>query len=278
MELKTRVAALAVLAVFFAVLGGLLFWVAASSRHPNAGLAVFGAGLVVLPLALVFLSSRRRLVIDDRRIVAKGMFGTTAIPWDDVAHYHFWSLGQQGLYVAGGGGAGVLVVLAAMAIAKAIRKSPNNRQFSMGGMKIIAKDGQAMKLDLRYKDIAPALDRCFDELHARLRDQPRDYAPFTVSASQITHAKKGALALADIEKVSVTSGRISVRKRGKRLAWATAPMSRTKNTMLFIDDLAERGIIIDAQTDVFVPLPTLSKLRASVSRQAALPSAKVVQR
>ena len=50
------------------------------------------------------------------------------------------------------------------------------------------------------------------------------------------------------------------------------------NTMLLIDDLAERGIVIDAQTDVFVPLSTLGKLRASASRHAALPSAKVVQR
>jgi hypothetical protein len=241
-------------------------------------LIISGALVAIVPLLLVVLSARRRLVIDDRRIVAKGMFGTTAIPWDDVAHYNFWSLGQQGVYVAGGGGAGVLVVLAAMAIAKAIRKSPDNRQFSTGGMRIVAKDGQTIKLDLRYKAVAPALDRCFDELHARLRDQPRDYAPFTVSATEVTHTRKGTLALAEIEKVSVSSGRISIRKRGKRLAWATAPMRSTKNTMLLVDDLAERGIIIDAQTDVFVPLPVLGKLRASVSRHAALPSAKVVQR
>ena len=202
LELKSRIGALIALVVLFLFLGGLLFAVGATDRHPHPGLAAIGALIAIVPIVLVVLAARRRLTIDDRRIVAKGMFGTTAIPWDDVAHYNYWSLGQQGVYVAGGGGAGVLVVLAAMAIAKAVRKSPNNRLFSMGGMRIVAKDGQVIKLDLRYKGVATALDRCFDELHARLRDQPRDYAPFTVTASELTHAKKGTISLADIEKIS----------------------------------------------------------------------------
>ena len=279
MELKTRVVALALLAVLFGILGGVLVMVSQKGRHHSTGLAVFGALLVVLPIAFAFLSARRRLIIDERRIVAKGFFGTTVIPWDDVDHYRYWSLGQQGVYVAGGGGlAGVLIVAVAFAVAKAVRKAPGNRQFSLGGMVLVGKDGQKIKLAQHYKGVAGALDRCFDELHGRLRERPRDYAPLAVTAAEVIHDKKGPLALAEIEKVSVTGGRITLRKRGKRLAWANVSMRSMKNAMLFVDDLAERGIVIDAQDEVFVPVPVLAKLRAAASRQSAMPVAKVVQR
>ena len=182
------------------------------------------------------------------------------------------------MYVGGGGAAGVLIVMVAFAVAKAIKKSAGNRKFSLGAMKLVGRDGQTIKLDLRYKNVDAALDRCFDELHTRMQDRPRDYAPFSVSAAEVTHAKKGPLALAEIEKVNVTGGRISIKKRGKRLAWATVSMRSMKNAMLFVDDLAERGIVIDAQSEVFVPVPVLAKLRAAASRHAALPQAKIVQR
>ena len=168
--------------------------------------------------------------------------------------------------------------MVAFAVAKAINKSAGNRKFSLGAMKLVGRDGKVIKLDLRYKQVDAALDRCFDELHVRLRDRPRDYAPLAVSAAEVTHAKKGALALADIEKVNVSGGRISIKKRGKRLAWAAVSMRSMKNAMLFVDDLAERGIIVDAQSEVFVPVPVLAKLRAAASRQAAFPQAKIVQR
>ena len=279
MELRTRVAALALLAVLFAVIGGVLVMVSQEGRHHSTGLAVFGALLIALPISLAFLSARRRLIIDDRRVVAKGFFGTSVVPWDEVDHYRYWSLGQQGVYVAGGGGlAGVVIVAIAFAVAKAVRKAPGNRQFSLGGMVLVGKDGQKIKLAQHYKGVAGALDRCFDELHARLRERPRDYAPLTVTAAEVIHDKKGPIALAEIEKISVTGGRISIRKRGKRLAWANVSMRSMKNAMLFVDDLAERGIVIDAQDEVFVPVPVLAKLRAAASRQSAMPVAKVVQR
>ena len=279
LELKTRIVAFALLVVLLGALGAVLVMVSREGRHHSTGLAVFGALLIALPTALMFLSTRRRLVIDDRRIVAKGFFGTTVIPWDELDHYRYWSLGQQGVYVAGGGGlAGVIIVAIAFAVAKAVRKTPGNRQFSLGGMKLFGRDGQRIKLDARYKNVAPALDRCFDEMHARLREKPRDYAPLAVSASELTHEKKGTLALAEIEKVGVSGGRITVRKRGKRLAWANVPMRGMKNAMLLVDDLAERGIVIDAQDEVFVPVPVLAKLRAATARQSAMPVAKVVQR
>jgi hypothetical protein len=55
-------------------------------------------------------------------------------------------------------------------------------------------------------------------------------------------------------------------------------MRAMRNAMLFVDDLAERGIVIDAQDEVFVPVPVLAKLKAAASRQSAMPVAKVVQR
>ena len=278
LELRTRVAALMVLVVIFAAMGCVMIWADGHSHHRTAAVSVVGVLLIAAPIVLSVLSLRRRLVIDERRIVAKGFFSTTVIPWDEVDHYRYWSQGQQGMYVGGGGAAGVLIVMVAFAVAKAINKSAGNRKFSLGGMKLVGRDGKAIKLDLRYKQVDAALDRCFDELHGRLRDRPRDYAPLGVSAAEVTHEKKGALALADIEKVNVSGGRISIKKRGKRLAWAAVSMRSMKNAMLFVDDLAERGIIIDAQSEVFVPVPVLAKLRAAASRQAAFPQAKIVQR
>ena len=97
----------------------------------------------------------------------------------------------------------------------------------MGGMRIISKDGQTIKIDLRYKDVATALDRCFDEFSRASAWQPRDYAPFTVTATEIRHDKKGAIALAEIEKVTVNNNRIAIKKRDKRLAWAACAMRNT---------------------------------------------------
>ena len=277
LELKPRLGAVIVMAVFFAVLGGIFIGIS-RGRHPLPAMTVVGVLMIALPIVLCVLLARRRLVIDDSRVVARGVFGTKVIVWNDVTHYRYWSLGQQGMYVGGGGAAGVLVMIAIFAAAKALRKSPGNRAFSMGGMVLHGSDGTAIKLDLRYKNVAPALDRCFETMHARMRDLPRDYAPFTVGAQELIHDKKGPIALAEIEKITVQGGRISIRKRGKRLAFASATMRATHNAMLFLDDLAERGLVIDANSDVFVPLPVLTKLQAATARHAGLPTAVVVQR
>ena len=55
-------------------------------------------------------------------------------------------------------------------------------------------------------------------------------------------------------------------------------MKRIKNGMLFIEELGEHGLVVDAKAGMFVPPTVLSKLHAAASRQAALPAARVVHR
>src|SRR5262245_21705500 len=87
---------------FFALLCGLMVLLRALVLRIVARVAA--VGMIWLAIWL----GKRRLVFDDAGVVAKGVFGTTAIAWDDVDHYTFWSMSNQyGYYGAGGGQAGL---------------------------------------------------------------------------------------------------------------------------------------------------------------------------
>jgi hypothetical protein len=224
---------------------------------------------------------KRRLIIDAQTICKRGpLGGETVIAWDDVSHYTYWSMGQQNVYAAGAGGlAGAAIVGIAMLIVRKMRGGKGaNRRFNMGQLVIYDATGRKIALGNHYKNVIDALDLAFEQLHARLRGRPRNYAPFTLTDSELVHEKKGSLGLADIEKVHTAQASFSVKKRGKRLAWARVHMKRINNVMLLVEDLAERGLVIDAQSEVFVPPPVLSKLREASARQAALPRAELRRR
>jgi hypothetical protein len=247
---------------------------------PMSGTIVFGA----IGLALIFFAvkiGQRRLVIDETGVTAKGVFTTSTIPWNELDHYTFWSMDQQAMYAVGGsqgGVAGVIVVAIVAAIVAATRnKGVDNRRFGMGRLTIVGQSGRAIHIDSRYKKPGDALDGAFDHLHARLRGR-RDYAPFTLGEQELHHATKGSLALAEIEKISVGGGRLIVKKRGKRLAWVREPMKKLHNGLLFIEELGEKGLVVDAKAGMFVPPTVLDKLRAATARQAAMPAARVVSR
>jgi len=55
-------------------------------------------------------------------------------------------------------------------------------------------------------------------------------------------------------------------------------LRKIKNVLLFIELLAEHGLIIKANAEVFMPPSVIEKLRAAASRQAAMPQARVVMR
>ena len=55
-------------------------------------------------------------------------------------------------------------------------------------------------------------------------------------------------------------------------------MKNVKNVMLFLETVAEQGLVINANAEVFMPPTVLDKLRAAASRQAAMPQARVVER
>lgn len=259
---------------FFALTCGA---VAAVPTIPVAMRVVMGL-FALFFLAFAILLGRRRLTIDDSGITARGVFGTTELGWNEIDHYTFWSMDQQMVYAVGGQGgvAGALVVgLIAAAVAMSRNRGSANRRFAAGRLTIVGK--RTVAIDARYAKVTDALDPIFDRLHAVVGPR-RDFAPFTLGAGELVHAKKGAIALADIEKISVGSGRFFIKKRGKRLSWLSLHMKQIHNGLLFIEALGEAGLIVDAKAGMFVPPTVLDKLHAATARQQAMPTARVVRR
>jgi hypothetical protein len=245
-----------------------------------APIVIFG-GFALLMVFFAIKLGQRRLVIDDNGVTAKGAFSTSTIPWNELDHYTFWSMDQQAVYAAGGAQAGLIgvaiIAIIGVAMAASRNKGAKNRRFSQGRLTIVGQSGRSIAIDGRYAKVAGALDAAFDHLHGRLRGK-RDYTPFTLSNIELHHATKGSLGLAEIEKISVAGASLVIKKRDKRLAWARVPMKKIKNGMLFIEELGEHGLVVDAKAGMFVPPTVLDKLHAAASRQAALPAARVVNR
>ena len=248
---------------------------------PPIAAKLIGIVLVASLLALAIAVGKRRLVLDERGITAKGAFGLSRLDWNEVDHYTYWSMDQHMAYAAGGagGGLGVIIAIGVIAAFRSMGKGKaNHRRFAQGQLTLVAKNGTKLKIDNRYAKATDALDRVFAELHPRLRAATPDFAPFALSDTELRHTKKGTIGLADIQHVGAAGMRISIKKSGKRLSWVTVPMKRIKNVLLFIELLAERGLVIKANAEVFMPPTVVDKLRAAASRQAALPQARVVMR
>lgn len=260
---------------------GVVFACLAATPVNIVGKLIFlaiGVPIVVLAVKL----GKRRLVVDENGVTAKGAFGTQTILWNELDHYTFWSMDQQMGYVYGGASGGVdgLIIAAILAVfVTAVRnRGAANRRFGMGRLTIVG-NGRKIAIDARFKGVVNALDVAFEELHARLRASGRrDYAPFALGNGELHDAVKGTLALPDIEKISVAGARLIIKKRGKRLAWSKVHMKNVRNGMLFIEELGEHGLIVDAKAGMFVPPNVLAKLHAATARQAALPAARIVSR
>jgi hypothetical protein len=244
---------------------------------PATGTIILGA----LTLLLIFLCvklAQRRLTIDENGITAKGAFSTSTIPWNELDHYTFWSMDQQAVYAGQGGLAGAVIIAVVWAVIAASRnRGQDNRRFGTGRLTIVGQGNRSVAIDARYSKVAGALDTIFDHLHTRLRGK-RDYAPFTLSDVELHHATKGSLGLAEIEKISVAGTSLVIKKRDKRLAWVRVPLKRLHNGLMFVEDLGEHGLVVDAKAGMFVPPTVMDKLRAASSRQAAMPAARVVKR
>src|SRR5690348_3604580 len=78
---------------------------------PTSGLVICGAiGLVLIFVAVKL--GRRRLVMDEEGITARGMFSSSTISWNELDHYTFWSMDQQMVYAGTGSGgiAGAIII------------------------------------------------------------------------------------------------------------------------------------------------------------------------
>jgi hypothetical protein len=212
-----------------------------------------------------------RLIVDRDGVEVRGLTATRRIAWTEVQRYSFVSVdpnarggyGQAGL-------AGVLVIAAVRALSKA----PANRTFKAGRL-VLRGQGAPLKISPRYRDVDQALERIFAELHPRLQASTQ-FGDLSFDGGTLHHVAKGALSLSELDKVVVSpAGTITVRKIGKRFAWATVAMARIDNSLLLYERLADRGVVIEMSKAMFLPLPTLGLLTRVAAVRAGLPQARI---
>src|SRR5262245_21883401 len=89
---------------------------------PVAG-KVICAAIIVALIALAVALGKRRLVVDERGMTAKGAFGLTRLEWDEVDHYTYWSMDHTMAYAAGGQGAlAAVIIIGIVAAVRALGK------------------------------------------------------------------------------------------------------------------------------------------------------------
>lgn len=236
--------------------------------------AIVLGGLSLLLLALAIRIGRRRLIVTRDGVEVRGLFGDRRIAWSAVSSYSFISIDatNQAAYVQGG-----LVGVLIFAAVKALRKKPQNRKFKGGRLVLHGSDGQKVAIAPLFRDIDQGLERIFAELHPRLNAiTGAQFGKLAFDGYTLSHASKGALALHEIEKVTVTpNGVVSIRKVGKRLGWASMRMSAISSSLLLFERLAQRGVVVDMSAEVFLPLPTLGLLSQLKAARENLPQARI---
>ena len=116
---------------------------------------VIAAALAVAWIALAIWLARRRLIIDDRGVTARGAIMTVALRWDRIARYRL----RDAPIPFGIGVLGKLVEL----IERVATEAPD-QQFTL---LLVAADGRELVIDRRYRGCAAARDRIVAELAAR---------------------------------------------------------------------------------------------------------------
>ena len=182
---------------------------------------------------------RKPLVLDDRGIT----LGKKHIAWDDVEFYTY-SI-DDGLII--------------------------------GDIYVISKTDAFARIDRRYHTWQLAADRILAELHPRLRGDP-DYFPFRLSDGELHHVVAGTIPLDDIERVDIVHGpSLAIVQRGVRRDWTIDALETVHDSVLFLEDLAARGVAVTSSISLWLP-PSTQGLSEILARAAVLPSARVVRR
>lgn len=233
---------------------------------------IIAVALVAGYVALYVKLGTARLVIDEAGVEHKGAFSTKKIRWDEVKRYRFVSIDPTAnMHASGGGLVGVLAVVAI----KAMQGKGGNRRFKQGRMTLHGDGTHKVVLSSRFKGCDAALDFAFAQLHPRLSGGTQ-YGDLSFDGNTLRHHKKGELSIAEIAAVEIGSnGIITIRKVGKRLAWASTVMSRLDNPVILFDRLADRSIKVDMSQEVFLPHPTIQLLSTAASARANLPRATI---
>ena len=236
---------------------------------------VIALALVAGFIALYIKLGTARLVVDETSVTHVGTFSTKKIRWDEVKRYQFVSIDPTAnMHATGGGLIGVLAVVAI----KAMQGKGGNRRFKQGRMTLHGEAGHKLVLSSRFKDCDAALDFAFAQLHPRLAGGTQ-FGDLSFDGTTLRHRKKGELSIAEIAAVEIgANGIITIRKVGKRLAWASTVMARLDNPVLLFDRLADRSIKVDMSEEVFLPHPTIQLLANAATARANLPKAVVYKR
>lgn len=233
--------------------------------------AVILAGTIAFAVKL----ASARIIVTTDGVEHRGAFSTKSMRWNEVTRYRFVSIDPTAnAHAAGGGLVGVLAVAAI----KALQAKGGNRKFKAGRLTLFGQGTQKLALTSRFKNVDSALDVAFAQLHPRLANVTQ-FGDLTFDGQVLRHVKKGELSIAEIECVIVSSsGIITIRKVGKRLAWANVAMARVDNPIVLFDRLNERSIKIDMSEEVFLPHPTILMLANAVHARLNLPKAVVHKR
>lgn len=184
---------------------------------------------------------RRPLVLDERGL----RLGKKLIAWDDVEFYTYtWEDG-----------------------------------FIAGDIYVVARDDRWMRIDNRFYYWRQAADRILAELHPRLRANP-DYHPFRLSATELRHARSGALPLTAIDRVEIAPSSdgpsLGVFDRSSK-AWSIDGLETIHNVVLLLEDLIARGIAVRAAVALWLP-PSVGQIADEVAAPVTLPQAEIVRR
>ena len=252
----------------------LLLPIAAIAVASKVVAGALGVATIAAAVWLAKSAKRIALEISPAGVTQHRRLSSSNMAWDDVAHYRYLS-GQRNAGAAGGqaGLLGVLVVAAVQAAAA--RKNLPNRVFTLGSLKIFSRNGgKPVVISTQFRHASAAIEEAISHLHPRLTARP-SYAPFSFDGNVLRHQKKGDIAFAEIEHVSVAAFTISIKKRDKRLMWANVAMANMDNCLLFLEQLSSAGVIVKAATEVFIPGPILQLVQQTAARHKALPQARV---
>jgi hypothetical protein len=231
-------------------------------------LTPLGCGIgITLQLIFWRRSTLRGIFVDDQGIKQVGLLRNREIKWSQITHYRYLSVKQPAV-AHGRGGAGLLgLVSGAMEERRVQREQAPNRYFGLGHIELytatsakpfrIGKDAFWGPRD-GYVDLTELMEVVLEELHERLAAAA--FAPFTIVDQTLHHANGSTIALSDIGRVNVASGRIGVSRRAAPGEWATSSMKTVDNSVLLLQQLAQRGVHIALSPDVFVPQSTLEAM------------------
>lgn len=215
--------------------------------EPTANLAIAAAIVALAGYVAMFVWLRKvKVVLDEQGIMKHGWFRTTSVMWDRVDYYTFDT--HAPWIMVGGDDLTDLLLYILFAIPNFIlwlirlprRWTPN--RYVIDGKLVLHHGKESIAVNHSFRDIERMFDYAFARLHPRLRER-HDFAPFVFDAG-LRHDGKLIERWKQFEKASVSREEIH-------------------NVVLLFERMAELGIEIDLDRDLFLPDETLAKIRSA---------------